>query len=108
MAAVEDCTGAIDGKHNEIQEPHNSGSLFFNYKVGLLALFDVTYKFTIIDVGGYRKSSDRGLFTRSILGESLEANTLNIPNSKSPPNSEEPLPFVTVGDEAFPLKKYLL
>jgi hypothetical protein len=43
-----------------------------------------------------------------LLGISLEANTLNIPNSTPPPNSEEPLPFVIVGDEAFPLKKYLL
>jgi hypothetical protein len=42
------------------------------------------------------------------LGKSLEANTLNIPISKPTPNSEEPLPFVTVGDETFPLKKYLL
>jgi len=42
------------------------------------------------------------------LGKSLEANSFNIPNSKPPPNSEEPLPFVIVGDEAFPLKKYLL
>ena len=33
---------------------------------------------------------------------------LNIPNSKPPPKIEEPLPFVIVGDEAFPLKKYLL
>jgi hypothetical protein len=33
---------------------------------------------------------------------------LSIPNSKPLPNSEEPLPFVIVGDEAFPLKKYLL
>ena len=38
----------------------------------------------------------------------LEANTLNIPNSKPPPKSEKPLPFVIVGDEVFPLKKYLL
>jgi hypothetical protein len=73
-----------------------------------LALVDASYKFTIIDVGGCGKSSDGGLFARSTLGKSLEANTLNIPNSKPPPKSEEPLPFVLVGDEAFPLKKYLL
>ena len=42
------------------------------------------------------------------MGKSLETKTLNIPNSKPPPNSEEPLPFVIVGDEAFPLKKYML
>jgi hypothetical protein len=42
------------------------------------------------------------------LGRSLEADALNIPNSKPPPKSEEPLPFVIVGDEAFPLKRYLL
>jgi len=73
-----------------------------------LALVDANCNFTITDVSGYGKSSDGGHSTRSILGKSLEANTLNIPNSKPPPNSEEPLPFVTVGDETFPLKKHLL
>jgi hypothetical protein len=103
------CIGAIDGKHIEIQAPNNSGSLFFNYKktfsIVLLALVDANYKFTIIDVGGYDKSSDVGLFARSTLGKSLENNTLNISNSKPLPKSEEPLPFVIVGDEAFPLKE---
>jgi hypothetical protein len=102
------CIGAIDGKYTEIQAPHNSGSLLFNHKkifsVVLLAVVDANYKFTIIDdLGGYGKSNDGGLFTRSILGKSLEANKLNVSNSKPPPNSEEPLPFVIVGDEAFPL-----
>ena len=69
-------------------------------------MVDANYKFTIIDVGGYGKSSDGGLLTRSILGKSLEPNTLNIPNSKAPPNIEEPLPFVIVGDEAFPLRPH--
>ena len=59
-------------------------------------------------IGGYGKSSDGGLFTKSILGKSLEANTLNISNSKPPPNNEEPLPLVIVGDKAFTLKKYLV
>jgi len=86
------CIRAIDGK----------------LIVVILALIDANYKFTKSDVGGYGKSSDGGLFTRSILGKSLEANTLNVPNSKPPHESEEPLPFVIVGDQAFPLKKYLL
>jgi len=85
------CIGANDEKHIEIQAPHNSGSLFFNYKktfpVVLLALVDASYKFTVIDVGGYGKSSEGGLSTRSILRKSLEANTINIPNSKPPPNA---------------------
>jgi hypothetical protein len=80
------CIGAIDGKYTEIQAPNNSGSLFFNYKktfsVVLLAVVDANYKFTIIELGGYGKSNDGGLFTRSILGKSLEANKLNISNSK--------------------------
>jgi len=49
-----------------------------------------------------------GLLTRSFFGKSLEAETFNVCNSKPPPNSEETLPCVIVGDEAFPLKKYLL
>jgi hypothetical protein len=48
------------------------------------------------------------IFERSVLGKSLEADALNIPNSKPICNSEEPLSFVIVGDEAFPLKRYLL
>jgi hypothetical protein len=60
--------GPIDGKHIEIQAPLNSGSLFFSYKntfyVVLLVLVDANHKFTIIDISGYGKSSDGGLFTR--------------------------------------------
>jgi len=56
-----------------------------------LALVDANYKFSVIDVGGYGKSSDGGLFTRPILGKSLEANTLNVPISKPPHNNKEPL-----------------
>jgi hypothetical protein len=58
----------IDSKLTEIQAPHNGGSLFFSSKktfsVVLLALVDANYKFTIIDVSGYGKSSDEGLFLR--------------------------------------------
>jgi hypothetical protein len=73
-----------------------------------LDFVDANYKFTTTDVGGYGKSNNGGLFTRSILRKSMEANKLNIPNSKPLPKSEEPLPFAVVGDKEFPLQKYLL
>ena len=47
-----------------------------------------------------------GLFTHKSVPVIFEPPCIS--NSKPPPNSEEPLPFVIVGDEAFPLKKYLL
>jgi hypothetical protein len=49
--------------------------------VVLLALVDADYKFVTIDLGGYGKSSDGGLFSRSILGKSLEENALKCPQS---------------------------
>lgn len=106
------CIGAIDGKHVMIQAPQNSGSLFYNYKgrfsVVLLALVDAKYSFIAIDVGGYGKSSDGGLFSHSGLGKLLDSGSLNIPEPVPLPDTFRALPFVIVGDEAFPLKNYLL
>jgi hypothetical protein len=87
---------------------HKTGLPFLQIQKDIFCIslgFGRCQLFTTIDVGGNGKSSDGGPFTRSILGKSLEANRLNIPNSKPPPKSEEPLPFLKVGDEAFPLKK---
>jgi hypothetical protein len=104
MALMENCVRVTTMANtlNIVKYRQNSSSLFLKYKktfsVVILALVDANYKFTIIDVGGYDNSSDRGLFARKIFGKSLEASTLNIPNSKPPPNIEEPISFVAVGD----------
>ena len=49
------CCEAIDGKHVNIHEPKNSGSLFLNYKrtfsLILMALVDANYKFIYVDIG---------------------------------------------------------
>lgn len=75
-----DCIGAIDGKHVEIQAPRNSGSLYYNYKktfsIVLLAIVDANYKFVLVDIGGYGKSSDGGIFVASVTGRAFRQQTL--------------------------------
>lgn len=106
------CIAAMDGKHIKIQAPPNSGSLYFNYKkcfsIVLLALVDANYKFIIVHVGELGKNSDGGIYSRSTLAKRLETNTLNIPGPKLLPSTSIQLPHVIVGDEAFPLKPYLM
>lgn len=106
------CIGAIDGKHVNIIAPPNSGSLFFNYKktfsIVLLAIVDPEYRFIAVDVGAYGKNSDGGIYSSSTFGKALERNTLNIPCDKPLPGTNHAMPHVFVGDEAFPLKTYLL
>lgn len=106
------CLGAIDGKHVVITAPANSGSLYFNYKktfsIVLMAIVDANYKFICVDIGAYGKNSDGGIFSNSTIGKALAANTLNIPEEKYLPGTETLMPHAIIGDEAFPLKTYLM
>lgn len=106
------CIGAIDGQHIEIQAPPNSGSLYFNYKktfsIVLLALVDADYNFIAVDVGAYGKNSDGGIFANSNLGKALQQGTLSLPDNAALPGTSIEAPYVIVGDEAFPLKTYLM
>ena len=106
------CIGALDGKHVVIETPTDSGSHFQNYKgtrsIVLMALVDADLKFVYIDVGANGKTNDAGIWGRCGLKAALENNTVNLPAPKALPQREVPVPFVVVGDEAFPLKPYLM
>ena len=87
------CIGAIDGKHVTIQAPHNSGSLFFNYKktfsIALLALADADYRFIAILVGDFGRASDGGMYSGSDLGRGMEGKTMNVHADTPLPGSDQ-------------------
>ncbi|KAH7961710.1 hypothetical protein HPB52_011561 [Rhipicephalus sanguineus] len=108
---VPHCLGAIDGKHVTIECPANSGSVDFNYKrsfsKSLLAVCDAQYRFIYVEVGHPGSESDGGIFSRSTLQKNVLLGALGLP-PMSPVGNEGPLPYFFVGDEAFPLKEYMM
>ena len=108
------CIGSLDGKHVTIIAPPRSGSMFFNHKgtysIVLLALVDADRKFLCIDVGSYGKNADSGIFENSAMYRAFENGSLNLPDDDYLPDGEDlgKMPYVVVGDEAFPLKNYIM
>lgn len=106
------CIGCIDGKHIRLRCPPNSGSMYWNYKcyysIVLQAVADAHCRFLYIDIGSYGKQSDGGIFAGSSLKERLEDKTFCIPEDQPIPNTDITVPYVLLGDEAYPLKVYLM
>lgn len=106
------CIGSIDGKHIRIQCPPHSGSMNYNYKkyfsIVLQAVADANCKFIAIEVGGYGKQSDGGTFSASTLHELMRTGQLGIPADARLPGTNNVVPHVFVGDEAYPLLPNLL
>ena len=104
------CTGDIDGKHVMIQCPFNSGSLFYNYKscfsVVLLAVASADYRFVMVDVGAYGSSNNSGVLNHTTFFKQLRNKNLDVPPSRQLLNDTEEthVPYVLLGDEAFPLR----
>lgn len=107
------CVGALDGKHIALVKPHNSGSLYFNYKkffsIVLMAAVDANYKFLWTSIGHPGRNSDAGIFKRSPLRRKLELNRLGLPPPEPLPDDDtRDIPYFFIGDEAFPLQKWLM
>jgi len=61
-----------------------------------------------LDIGAYGKRSDGGTFSASTIYQFLEDFESSLPKPESFTRSGTEMPFVTLGDEAFPLKMCLL
>ncbi|KAK4325877.1 hypothetical protein Pmani_003581 [Petrolisthes manimaculis] len=106
------CLGALDGKRILICKPPNSGSDYYDYKghfsLIMMALVDASYKFMYVDVGAIGRSSDGGVWDKCTLKEGIETKLLNIPEPEEIPFTRKKIPYTIVGDDAFPLKTYLM
>ena len=104
--------GALDGKHIAIRAPSNSGTVFHNYKgffsLILLGLADADYKFLWADVGANGSSSDCAVFNASPLRTALETGDIGFPAPHPLPHDDQNTSYFLVGDDAFPLRKWLM
>nr|CAI5829784.1 unnamed protein product [Callosobruchus analis] len=103
---------SIDGKHVRIKCPkklaRNSTIIkdFFCGPPSAVELID--YKFLNVDVGAYGRQSDSGVFSESNLFQHMETGSFPFPQPIQIPGSTMTLPYVILGDQGYPLKKYLL
>ncbi|KAE9536969.1 hypothetical protein AGLY_006776 [Aphis glycines] len=92
--------------------PKRSGSLYFNckeyYLIVLLAVVDADCKFTAVDIGSYGREGDAGIYLKSQIGKIIKNNAFNIPAPKVLPGTNNVVPHVIVGDEAFALHENLM
>ncbi|CAN7974957.1 unnamed protein product [Ixodes persulcatus] len=103
------CVGAIDGKHITVE---TRGSATFNYKkthsIILLAVVDAQYKFVMVDIGEFGSWNDSAVFRSCPIGQNMTSGTLQLPEPQELPHTSVKMPFVLVGDEAFPLMENLM
>ncbi|XP_069813762.1 uncharacterized protein [Dendropsophus ebraccatus] len=112
VANFPNCLGAVDGKHVRVQQPPHSGSRFYNYKkffsVVLMAVADAHCRFVAIDVGAYGSTGDSRVLQSSQIGLQILRAGERLPADQPLPGTTDPVPFVMVSDEAFPLLSNLL
>ena len=73
-----------------------------------MAVCDAHYRFTLVDNGDAGCHSDGGVFSNLSVGQAIESESLAIPPPRALPGTSTVVPFVFVGDEAFPLRTNLM
>lgn len=104
--------GALDGKHIAIRKPQSSGSYYYNYKhffsIILMALVDADYKFMWVDIGANGACSDSQVFNISELKTQIDDEMIGFPEPDPLPNDDKDMPYFMIGDDAFPLKTWMM
>ncbi|KAM7303909.1 uncharacterized protein ISCGN_013824 [Ixodes scapularis] len=104
------CLGAMDGKHVVIECPGRTGSLNFNYKKTfsklMLAICDAKYRFLYVEIGHHGSESDAGIFRRSDFLQAIAEGQRRLPPASW--LGSRKVPYFFVGDEAFPLKTFVM
>lgn len=102
----------MDGKHIMLQAPFGSGTEYFNYKgffsIVLFGVVDANYCFTFVNVGCQGRISDGGVYANTSLATLIENNALNMPEASPLPGRTLSVPYVFIGDDAFPLRQHIL
>lgn len=73
-----------------------------------MAAVNANYEFIYVDVGTNGRVSDAGVWANSTLCRVLERGSAGLPDDAHLPGSQKILPYVFVGDDAFPLKRYFM
>ena len=69
---------------------------------------DARYRFSYISVGAQGRASDAGVFAESDFKQALDSGLLNLPAAALLPGSDMQIPYMFVGDDAYPLRLDLM
>ena len=105
------CLGAIGGQRIKIKYPNMTEMQFYKNKgtfsMVLQAITDANGNFEFVEVDDNGRHCNAGVFKYSSFGRALTDKNLPLPEDASTGESE-PLPFVFLGDETYPLLKNLI
>lgn len=68
-----------------------------------MAIVNSNYEFIMVDAGANGKVSDGGVLKNTEFWDRFSSNQLNIPQPSELPSTNQTLPYVLIGDEAFQL-----
>ena len=66
------------------------------------------YSFLYVNIGCQGRMSDGGVFSHTNFYRAIEDGIIGFPTDEPYPNTRQPMPYAMIGDEAFPLRSYLM